>query len=186
MSTVENNYALLLAIISQLQEQNGVRGINWNIVAEQIGVPTGNAASMRWTRLRQSLNNSNFPKPTPGPRAPRGSRVSAEPAKPRKRATKKAGDLKKAADEKVKMEDQPGEVEAKDKIEPVSDDDDAAVSPKVTGGEDLKIMDEPVKYKVEMEPLIHDEVMESLEDVAFYSSETEEDKYDGSSDEEDA
>lgn len=55
MSKVEKKYNLLLAIINQLQAQNGARGIKWDIIAQEIGLQNAAAASMRWTRFKRSV-----------------------------------------------------------------------------------------------------------------------------------
>jgi hypothetical protein len=43
----DNNYKLLFAIISQLSPDGRLKGIDWNVVAADLGLERGAAASLR-------------------------------------------------------------------------------------------------------------------------------------------
>ena len=57
-SKVESNYQLLLSIISQITNNGTLTGIDWNLVALDLSLPTANSARMRWQRFknRQGLD----------------------------------------------------------------------------------------------------------------------------------
>jgi hypothetical protein len=50
----ENNYKLLLAIIRQLSVNGKLQGVDWNQVANDLGLERGAAANLRWTRFKQA------------------------------------------------------------------------------------------------------------------------------------
>jgi hypothetical protein len=56
----ENNYKLLLAIIRQLSVNGKLTGVDWNQVANDLGLERGAAANLRWSRFKQAhgLNSS--------------------------------------------------------------------------------------------------------------------------------
>jgi hypothetical protein len=58
MSREENNYKLLFSIISQMSTNGQLRGIDWGLVANDLGLERATAASLRWTRFKQSTGLS--------------------------------------------------------------------------------------------------------------------------------
>jgi hypothetical protein len=54
MSKEENNYKLLLSIISQMSTKGQLRGINWSLVAADLGLERAQAANLRWTRFKKA------------------------------------------------------------------------------------------------------------------------------------
>ncbi|XMA12468.1 hypothetical protein WAI453_005259 [Rhynchosporium graminicola] len=54
MPSVEDNYKLLLSIISQITENNKLIGIDWKLVAEDLGLDKAPTAAMRWTRFKEA------------------------------------------------------------------------------------------------------------------------------------
>jgi hypothetical protein len=58
MSREENNYKLLFSIISQMSTNGQLRGIDWALVANDLGLERATAASLRWTRFKQSTGLS--------------------------------------------------------------------------------------------------------------------------------
>ncbi|CZS93830.1 uncharacterized protein RAG0_03936 [Rhynchosporium agropyri] len=50
---VEDNYKLLLSIIGQITDNNELVGLNWKLVAEDLGLESGATAAEKWTRFKE-------------------------------------------------------------------------------------------------------------------------------------
>ncbi|CZS93835.1 uncharacterized protein RAG0_03940 [Rhynchosporium agropyri] len=101
MPSVEDNYKLLLSIISQITENNKLIGIDWKLVAEDLGLDKAPTAAMRWTRFKEA----NGIKPTvPGAKKDVEKKVVEKKAVEKKKVVNKKGIARKVV-KKAKKEE---------------------------------------------------------------------------------
>lgn len=101
----ENNYKLLLAIIRQLSVNGKLHGVDWNQVANDLGLERGAAANLRWTRFKQAHGLSL---PAKTSRASSGAGAS-KVTKAKAKGGKKAGAGISKGKKKIPKEESEGE-----------------------------------------------------------------------------
>jgi hypothetical protein len=110
MSREENNYKLLVSIISQMSTNGQLRGIDWALVAADLGLDRAATASVRWARFKKSSGLS-----LPGSNGTRTSnkvtKLKAEGGGGRNGGKKTGGAGKGGAKKKDKKSESGGEVD---------------------------------------------------------------------------
>ncbi|CZT46264.1 uncharacterized protein RSE6_06671 [Rhynchosporium secalis] len=154
MPSVEDNYKLLLSIISQTTENNKLIGIDWKLVAEDLGLDKAPTAAMRWTRFKEA----NGIKPTvPGAKKDVEKKVVEKKAVEKKKVVNKKGIARKVVKKAKKEESSEDEY--------VSGAGTTEMKGAIVGKEkNVKMENVKVEVKEENEEAEEDEVEEDYHD----------------------